>query len=145
MLYSNEGSKRKIDLESVYFDTVKAAFSYQLLASSYNEIVDTSFQKLRYMAYISSYKELIVWQKAINLVKEIYLVSEKFPRTELYGLTSQIRRAAVSVPSNIAEGYGRKSIKEYSQFYSIAYGSLLEVETQIIIAKELAFISASMY
>lgn len=77
------------------------------------------------MTYIKSYKELIVWQKGVQLV------------AELYGLTSQIRRAAVAIPSNIAEGYGRRSIKSYTQFYAIAYGSALELETQIIIAKEL--------
>ena len=91
------------------------------------------------MAYIKSYKELIVWQKAIKLVKEIFILTDKFPKSELYGLISQMRRAAVAIPSNIAEGYGRKSSKEYSQFYSIAYGSVLELETQIIISKELVF------
>lgn len=91
------------------------------------------------MAYIKSYKELIVWQKAIKLVKEIFILTDKFPRSELYGLISQMRRAAVAIPSNIAEGYGRKSSKEYAQFYSISYGSALELETQIIISKELSF------
>jgi four helix bundle protein len=89
--------------------------------------------------YIKSYKELIVWQKSIQLVKEIFILTEKFPKSELYGLISQMRRAAISIPSNIAEGYGRKSSKEYAQFYSIAYGSALELETQLIIAKELKF------
>jgi len=91
------------------------------------------------MAYLKSYKELIVWQKSIQLVKEIFILTDKFPKSEMYGLISQIRRATISIPSNIAEGYGRKSIKEYAQFYSIAYGSALETETQIIIAKELNF------
>lgn len=89
------------------------------------------------MAYIKSYKELIVWQKSIQLVKAIFILTNKFPKSELYGLASQMRRAAVGIPSNIAEGYGRKSTKEYAQFYSIAYGSALELETQIIIAEEL--------
>ncbi len=89
--------------------------------------------------YIKSYKELIVWKKAIQLVKEVFILTEKFPKSELYGLISQMRRAAIAIPSNIAEGYGRKSPKEYFQFYSIAYGSALELETQIIIAKELKF------
>lgn len=75
----------------------------------------------------------------MQLVKEIYLLTEKFPRSELYGITSQIRRASISIPSNIAEGYGRKSSKEYAQFYSIAYGSALELETQLIITKDLEF------
>lgn len=87
--------------------------------------------------YIKSYKELIVWQKAIQLVKEVFILTEKFPKSELYGIVSQMRRAAIAIPSNIAEGYGRRSIKEYTQFYSIAYGSALELETQIIISKEL--------
>ena len=91
------------------------------------------------MTYIKSYKELIVWQKSIKLVKEIFILTNKFPKSELYGLISQMRRAAVAIPSNIAEGYGRKSSKEYAQFYSIAYGSALELETQIIISKELSF------
>lgn len=93
------------------------------------------------MTYIKSYKELIVWQKAIKLVKEVFILTDKFPKSELYGLISQMRRAAVAIPSNIAEGYGRKSSKEYAQFYSIAYGSALELETQIIISKELGFTS----
>ena len=91
------------------------------------------------MTYIKSYKELIVWQKAIKLVKEIFLLTNKFPKSELYGLISQMRRSAVAIPSNIAEGYGRKSSKEYAQFYAIAYGSALELETQIIITKDLDF------
>lgn len=73
----------------------------------------------------------------MELVKDIYLLTEKFPRSELYGIISQMRRAAISIPSNIAEGYGRKSIKEYSQSYSIAYGSALELETQLIISRDL--------
>ena len=76
----------------------------------------------------------------MQLVKEVFLVTDKFPKSEIYGLISQMRRCSVSVPSNIAEGYGRKSKKEYSQFYSIAYGSTLELETQLIISKELNFI-----
>lgn len=87
--------------------------------------------------YVKSYKELIVWQKSIELTKHVYLLTEKFPATETYGIVSQMRRAVVSIPSNIAEGYGRKSAKEYSQFYSIAYGSALELETQLILAQEL--------
>ncbi len=88
---------------------------------------------------VKSYKDLIVWQKSIDLVKEIFLLTKAFPATEVYGLTSQLRRASVAIPSNIAEGSGRRSAKEYAYFYSIAYGSALEVETQIIIAKELRF------
>lgn len=93
------------------------------------------------MSEITSYKDLIVWQKSILLVKAIYKVTEDFPASEIYGLVSQMRRSAISIPSNIAEGYGRKSSKEFAQFYAIAYGSALELETQLIIAIELRFIS----
>jgi len=89
---------------------------------------------------ILTYKDLIVWEKSVLLIKSIYMVTKKFPREELYSLTDQIRRAAISIASNIAEGYGRKSHREYLQFYSIAYGSALEVEAQLIISKELGFI-----
>lgn len=75
------------------------------------------------MTYIKSYKELIVWQKSIQLVKEVFILTDKFPKSELYGLISQMRRAVIAIPSNIAEGYGRKSAKEYAQFYAIAYGN----------------------
>lgn len=95
--------------------------------------------------YIQSYKDLIVWQKSIKLIKEIFLLTNVFPASELYGLTSQMRRASIAIPSNIAEGYGRKSSKEYAQFYAIAYGSALELETQLIIAKELRFINLNQY
>ena len=88
---------------------------------------------------LRSYKDLKVWQKSYNLCLDIYKLTKGFPREERYNLTSQIRRSAVSVPSNIAEGYGRKSSKEYAQFYSISYGSALELETQIIISKDLSF------
>jgi len=97
------------------------------------------------MAYLKSYKELIVWQKSINLVEQIFILTENFPKSEIYGLSSQIRRCAVSVPSNIAEGYGRKSPKEYSHFFSIAYGSALERETQLIISKRLKFIKITEF
>ncbi|MDO4230215.1 MAG: four helix bundle protein [Capnocytophaga sp.] len=93
------------------------------------------------MSYISSYKELIVWQKSIILVKQIYNVTRLFPEEEKFGLTNQIRRSSVSIPSNIAEGYGRGSSKSYLQFLSVARGSLFELETQLYIAKELRFIS----
>ncbi len=88
---------------------------------------------------LRSYRDLLVWQKALDLTILIYRLSEGFPRTEVYGLTSQVRRASVSVPSNIAEGYGRGSRKEYLQFLSIAQGSLKELETQTIVAQRLNY------
>src|SRR6185437_7821701 len=94
---------------------------------------------------LKSYKDLIVWQRSIELVKEIFLLTDSFPKSELYGLTSQMRRAAVSIPSNIAEGYGRNSRKEYNHALAIAYGSALELETQLLIAKELSFIQENSH
>jgi four helix bundle protein len=86
---------------------------------------------------IHSYRELIVWQKSIELVLEIYLLTETFPKEEIYGLTSQLRRAAVSIPSNIAEGRSRGTRKEFKQFLLNAFGLGAEVETQIAIARML--------
>lgn len=87
--------------------------------------------------YLKSYKELTVWQKSIDLVKEVYSITKIFPKDELYGLTSQIRRSAVSIPSNIAEGHSRKGTLEFIQFLKIADASSSELETQLIIAKEI--------
>jgi four helix bundle protein len=83
--------------------------------------------------------ELLAWQEGIVLVKEAYRLSASFPREEIYGLTSQLRRAAVSVPSNIAEGAARNGDREFIQFLSIARGSLSELETQAVIARELGY------
>ena len=91
---------------------------------------------------MASYKELIVWQKGMRLVKLIYQITVAFPKTELYGLVSQLRRAAVSIPSNIAEGNGRHSKSEYTHFLNIARGSCYEIETQIIICKELGYVNS---
>jgi four helix bundle protein len=82
-----------------------------------------------------------VWQKSYKLVLEIYKITKEFPKSETYGLSQQMRKAAVSIPSNIAEGYGRKHKAEYNQFLSIAYGSLLELETQFLLAKDLRYTS----
>lgn len=90
---------------------------------------------------IRSFKDLKVWQKGIVLVKEVYKITSIFPKEEIYGLSAQMRRAAVSVPSNIAEGFRRRHDKEYKQFLNIALGSLAELETQIIIATELGYIN----
>jgi len=86
---------------------------------------------------IHSYKDLVVWKKAMELVVRIYELTEKFPSSELYGLTSQMRRAAISIPSNIAEGRRRGSKKEFLRFLLNAYGSGAELETQLEIAKRL--------
>ncbi len=87
--------------------------------------------------YVESFKQLIVWQRSIELVKEVYAITNKFPKEELYGLVSQMRRAAISIPSNIAEGKKRKTKKDFLHFLRIADGSAAELETQIIIAKDL--------
>ena len=89
----------------------------------------------------NSYKDLIAWRKAMDLVTEIYRVTRTLPREEMYGLTNQLRRAAVSVPSNIAEGQARFSKKEFHHFLSHARGSSVEIETQITIAENLEYLS----
>lgn len=90
---------------------------------------------------LKSYKELQVWQKAYQLCLHIYKTTGTFPSYEKYGLSSQLRRTAVSIPSNIAEGYGRKSIKEYLQSLYFVYGSLCELETQILLSGDLGYIN----
>jgi len=89
---------------------------------------------------IRTFRDLKVWQKAIELVKEVYRITQNFPTEEKYGLSSQMRRASVSVPSNIAEGFRRRYNKEYKQFLNISLGSSAELETQVVIAKELGYI-----
>ena len=89
---------------------------------------------------LKNYKELKVWQRSYQFCLEIYKITKGFPKEERYGLTSQIRRAAVSVPSNIAEGYGRKTTPEYIRFLYIAYGSNCELETQILLSGDLGYI-----
>jgi len=93
------------------------------------------------MEKITNFKDLRIWQKAIEIVKDVYNLTEKFPNKELYGLTSQMRRSAISLPSNIAEGFKRYHNKEYRQFLHIVLGSSAELETQLIIAQELKYIS----
>lgn len=87
------------------------------------------------------FKELKVWQKAIELVTDTYLKTQTFPKDEIYGLTSQIRRCSVSIPSNIAEGCGRKTEKDFGNFLGISLGSAFEFETQLIICKNLSYIN----
>src|SRR5271167_4356127 len=91
-------------------------------------------------AKISSYKDLVVWKKSMALVTEVYAATARFPREESFGLTSQLRRSAVSVPSNIAEGQGRATKGEFVQFLAHARGSLFELETQVLIAGELGYL-----
>jgi four helix bundle protein len=91
-----------------------------------------------------SFRELIVWQKAVKACTSVYRCTEAFPRQEVYGLVNQMRRAAVSVASNIAEGYGRRSTGEYLQFLGNARGSNAELQTQIVIARELGFGSTDL-
>jgi four helix bundle protein len=93
---------------------------------------------------IESYKDLIVWQKGIELVDELYTITKKFPKEEMFGLTNQIRRASVSIPANIAEGWGRNSSKNYIQFLRISRGSLFEIETMLVIANNQNFITEQM-
>jgi four helix bundle protein len=94
---------------------------------------------------MKSHKDLNVWKNAVSFVSDIYKITESFPNSELFGLTNQIRRAAVSIPSNIAEGAARASQKEFNQFLSISLGSTAEVETQLLIAMNLKFISTVEY
>ena len=93
---------------------------------------------------IKNFKDLRIWQESIKLVKDIYLLTECFPKEEIYGLSSQMKRCAISIPSNIAEGFRRYHNKEYRQFLYIALGSCAELETQIIIANELEYITGNI-
>jgi four helix bundle protein len=93
------------------------------------------------MSAVQSYRDLIVWQQAMDLAALVYNLTREFPKHEQYGLTSQLCRAAVSVPSNIAEGHARDSTKEYLHHVSFAMGSLAEVETQVLLAERLGYLS----
>jgi four helix bundle protein len=97
------------------------------------------------MNKINTYRDLLVWQKSMNLVTSIYQRTATFPQSENYGLTSQIRRCAISIPSNIAEGYGRNSTGDYKRFLRISVGSLFELQTQIEIAFNLKYISNEVF
>jgi len=94
---------------------------------------------------IRTFRDLLVWQKAMILVTDVYRASSEFPKSEQYGLTSQLRRCAVSIPSNIAEGFGRDSTNDYLRFLSIANGSLYESQTQLEIARNLDFLSEQQF
>ncbi len=97
------------------------------------------------MATVHSYKQLVAWQKAMELVLRVYRVTQTFPRSEIYGLVTQMRRSAVSVPSNVAEGQGRASTGEFKQFLGNAKGSLFELETQATIARELSYMDEPQF
>lgn len=89
---------------------------------------------------INSYKDLLIWQKGIDLAVDVYSLTRDFPETEKFALSSQVKRCASSIPANIAEGYGRQSSKSYSQFIKISRGSLYELETHLLLAEKLNFI-----
>lgn len=91
------------------------------------------------MSKVNSYRDLMIWQRSMSLVKDIYEMSNLFPKEEIYGLTNQIRRCAISIPSNIAEGYGRNSTGDYKRFLQIAVGSLFELQTQVEISYNLNY------
>ena len=91
---------------------------------------------------IKTYRDLNIWNVGIELVKDIYKLTEKFPKQEMYGIVSQMRRSAISIPSNVAEGFKRYHNKEYIQFLYVTLGSCAELETQVTIAKELKYIQA---
>lgn len=93
---------------------------------------------------LANYKELKVWQRAYRLCLEIYKITKAFPKDEQYNLTAQIRRSAVSIPSNIAEGYGRKTTPDYIRSLYISYGSTCELETQIMLSGDLGYISGEI-
>lgn len=93
------------------------------------------------MMKIKNYRDLNVWQISMELVKDVYEITATFPKEELYGLTQQLRRATISIPSNIAEGSGRCSTQEFARFANIASGSLCEVETQILLAVSLCYVT----
>lgn len=90
---------------------------------------------------IQDYRDLVVWQKAMEVAKQVYLLVKGLPKEEIYALSNQMRRAAVSIPSNIAEGNARNSAKEYAQFLSIARGSKAELETQLLLCKEIGYLT----
>ena len=94
---------------------------------------------------MKNYRDLLVWQKAMRLVTEVYRSTGAFPKEERYGLTSQLRRSSVSLPSNMAEGYGRNATQDYIRFLRIANGSLFELQTQLEIARNLEFFSEETF
>ncbi len=100
---------------------------------------DSRMQGWRGQVKLKNFKELKVWQRSYQLCRDLYKITKSFPKEELYGLTSQIRRSAVSIPSNIAEGYGRKTTPDYIRSLYIAYGSICELETQVTLSSDLNY------
>ena len=94
---------------------------------------------------MNTFREIKVWQKAMNFVTKLYKNTHSFPHEELFGLTSQMRRSAISIPSNIAEGFGRKSSNEFKRFLQISMGSLFELQTQLEISKNLNFLDETVF
>ncbi len=94
---------------------------------------------------MKTFRDLLVWQKSMSFVTEIYKISKLFPKEETFGLTSQLRRSAVSIPSNISEGYGREGVKDYLRFLNIAIASLFELQTQVEIAFNLEYINKDKF
>jgi four helix bundle protein len=94
---------------------------------------------------LKNFKELKVWQKSYKLCLKVYKITKKFPKTEVYSFTSQMRRAALSIPCNIAEGYGRKTTPDYLRFLYMSYGSICELETQILLAGDLEYIETDSF
>ncbi len=111
--------------------------------SDFNQITLTRDYSQRRILTMKSFRELRIWEAAMNLVEKIYQITRDFPKEELYGLTSQLRRAAVSIPSNIAEGHTREHLKEYLHHISMAQASLAEVDTQLEIGLRLRYVSAT--
>jgi len=92
---------------------------------------------------IDNFKQLKIWQMGIEIARDVYVLTERFPKEEMYGLTSQVRRASVSIPSNVAEGFKRNHCKEFSQFIHVALGSAAEIETQLIVSREVGYINTT--
>lgn len=97
------------------------------------------------MTQVNSYRDLLVWQKSMLLVTDVYAANQAFPAAEMYGLTGQVRHSAVSIPSNIAEGYGRNTTGDYKRFLQISVGSLYELQTQMEIALNLKYITKEVF
>lgn len=94
-------------------------------------------------ANVKNYRDLVVWQLGVRLAKEIYALTTKFPRHEIYGLADQLRRASVSVPSNIAEGQARRSVADFRRYLFIALGSLAELDTQLVLSQEFGYLTTN--